>query len=117
MNNGTDPVHYTPKILKPFEQQTVLNVKVKLVCCDVQFDRIRNAAISGTGPDITQAGTTQVPFFAALGGFEDLNKYVGQIGGASAYAPGIWKTSQVVGRGGVWGIPGFTESRALLYRQ
>ena len=117
MNNGPDPVADTRRILKPFEQQTGVNVKVKLVGWDVQFDRIRNAAISGTGPDITQAGTTQVPFFAATGGFEDLNKYVGQIGGAGAYAPGIWKTSQVVGRNGVWGIPWFTESRAILYRK
>jgi multiple sugar transport system substrate-binding protein len=117
MNNGPDPVHDTQKILKPFEQQTGVNVKVKLVGWDVQFDRIRNAAISGTGPDITQAGTTQVPFFAALGGFEDLSKYAPQIGGASAYAPGIWKTSEVVGQKGVWGIPWFTEARAIYYRK
>ena len=58
-----------------------------------------------------------MPFFAALGGFEDLSKYVSQIGGAGAYAPGIWKTTQVVGRKGVWGVPWFTESRAILYRK
>jgi multiple sugar transport system substrate-binding protein len=117
MNNGPDPVADTRKILKPFEAQTGVNVKVKLVGWDVQFDRIRNSAISGTGPDITQAGTTQVPFFAALGGFEDLNKYVPQIGGSSAYAPGIWKTSQVIGKPGVWGVPWFTEARAIYYRK
>jgi multiple sugar transport system substrate-binding protein len=117
MNNGPDPVSDTRRILKPFEQQTGVNVKVKLVGWDVQFDRIRNAAISGTGPDITQAGTTQVPFFAALSGFEDLNKFVPQIGGASAYAPGIWKTTQVVGKPGVWGVPWFTEARAIYYRK
>jgi multiple sugar transport system substrate-binding protein len=117
MNNGPDPVKDTQRILKPFEQQTGVKVKVKLVGWDVQFDRIRNAAISGTGPDITQAGTTQVPFFAALGGFEDLTKYVPQIGGPSAYASGIWKTTQVAGRSGVWGVPWFTESRAILYRK
>src|SRR5215813_12691754 len=96
MNNGPAPVADTRRILKPFEQQTGVKVNVKLVGWDVQFDRIRNAAVSGTGPDITQAGTTQVPFFAALGGFEDLSKYQSQIGGQSAYAPGIWKTTQVV---------------------
>src|SRR5919204_5481519 len=78
MNNGPAPVADTNRILKPFEQQTGVNVKVKLVGWDTQFDRIRNAAISGTGPDITQAGATPGPFFAALGGFEDLNKYVPQ---------------------------------------
>ena len=117
MNNGPDPVADTRRILKPFEQQTGVNVKVKLVGWDVQFDKIKNAAVSGTGPDITQAGTTQVPFFAALGGFENLNPYVAQVGGSGAYAPGIWKTTEVVGEPGVWGVPWFTEARAIYYRK
>ncbi len=116
MNNGPDPVADTEKIVKPFEQQTGVDVDVQLVGWDVQFDRIRNAAVSGEGPDVTQAGTTQVPFFAALGGFEDLSDRVGDIGGASAYAPGIWGTSQVVGQDGTWGIPWFTEARTIYYR-
>ena len=56
-------------MVAPFTAKTGVNVDVQEVGWDVQFDRIRNAAVSGEGPDITQAGTTQVPFFAALGGF------------------------------------------------
>ncbi len=41
---------------------------------------------------MTQAGTTQVPFFAALGGFEDINNRVGDVGGKSAHADGVWQT-------------------------
>jgi multiple sugar transport system substrate-binding protein len=117
MNNGPDPVADTKRILKPFERKTGVDVNVKLVGWDTQFDRIRNAAVSGTRPDITQAGTTQVPFFAALGGFNDLNSYVGQIGGKGAYAPGIWGTTQVKGRDGTWAVPWFTEARAIYYRK
>jgi multiple sugar transport system substrate-binding protein len=117
MNNGPKPVADTQNIVKPFEQQTGIKVKVELVGWDVQLDRIRNAAVSGEGPDVTQAGTTQVPFFAALGGFENLQDKVGQIGGASAYAPGIWKTSQVEGQDGTWGVPWFTEARTIYYRK
>ncbi|HYZ27516.1 MAG TPA: extracellular solute-binding protein [Thermoleophilaceae bacterium] len=117
MNNGPDPVGDTERILKPFEKRSGIKVNVKLVGWDVQFDRIRNAAVSGTGPDITQAGTTQVPFFAALGGFESLDKDVSQIGGKSAYAPGIWETTQVEGQSGTWAVPWFTEARAIYYRK
>jgi multiple sugar transport system substrate-binding protein len=117
MNNGPHPVEDTQRILKPFEQQTGVKVNVKLVGWDVQFDRIKNSAVSGTGPDITQAGTTQVPFFAALDGFQDLSPYVSQIGGAGAYANGIWKTTQVEGRSGTWAVPWFTEARAIYYRK
>ncbi|HWH93244.1 MAG TPA: extracellular solute-binding protein [Baekduia sp.] len=117
MNNGPKPVADTERIVAPFEKRTGINVKVELVGWDVQLDRIRNAAVSGEAPDVTQAGTTQVPFFAALGGFEDLSSRVSQIGGASAYAPGIWKTSQVEGQDGTWGVPWFTEARTIYYRK
>ena len=64
------------KALEPFTEKTGINVDVEVVDWGVQLDRIRNAAVSGEGPDVTQAGTTQVPFFAALGGFEDLSSRV-----------------------------------------
>jgi multiple sugar transport system substrate-binding protein len=117
MNNGPEPVEDTERILAPFEKETGIDVKVQLVGWDIQFDRIRNAAVSGEGPDVTQAGTTQVPFFAALGGFEDISDRVADIGGEDAYAPGVWKTTQVVGREGTWAVPWFTEARAVYYRK
>jgi multiple sugar transport system substrate-binding protein len=117
MDNGPDPVGDTERIVKPFEDETGIDVNVQLVGWDVQFDRIRNAAISGRGPCVTQAGTTQVPFFAALGGFVDLGDRIGDIGGEDAYAPGIWSTTQVVGQDGTWAVPWFTEARAVYYRK
>ena len=117
MNNGPDPVNDTEKIIRPFEKKSGIDVKVQLVGWDVQFDRIRNAAVSGEGPDVTQAGTTQVPFFAALGGFEDLGGRVSDIGGDGAYAPGIWQTTQLQGDDGTFAVPWFTEARAIYYRK
>jgi multiple sugar transport system substrate-binding protein len=117
MNNGPQPVQDTQRIVRAFERQTGVNVKVELVGWDVQFDRIRNAAVSGGGPDVTQAGTTQVPFFAALNGFADLNGRIKDIGGKAAYAPGIWETTQLEGNNGTYAIPWFTEARAIYYRK
>jgi multiple sugar transport system substrate-binding protein len=117
MNNGPDPVGDTEEIVRPFEKESGIDVQVQLVGWDVQFDRIRNAAVSGKGPDVTQAGTTQVPFFAALGGFVDLADRVDDIGGDAAYAPGVWQTTQVSGRDGVYAVPWFTEARSIYYRK
>lgn len=117
MNNGPEPVKDTERIVAPFERSTGINVDVELVGWDVQYQRITNAAISGESPDVTQAGTTQVPYFAALRGFDNLQSRVGQIGGKSAYAPGVWSTTQVVGRPGVWSVPWFTEARTIYYRK
>ncbi len=117
MPNSPKPKEDLDKMIAPFTAKTGVNVDVQEVGWDVQFDRIRNAAVSGEGPDITQAGTTQVPFFAALGGFNDLSSNVEDIGGEKAYAPGIWSTTKVEGQDGVWAIPWFTEARSIYYRK
>lgn len=116
MNNGPQPVADLERIVKPFETKSGVDVRVELVGWDVQFDRIRSAAATGRGPDLTQAGTTQVPFFASLGGFEDLSNRIADIGGADAYADGVFATTQVQGLEGTWAVPWFTEARALYYR-
>jgi multiple sugar transport system substrate-binding protein len=117
MPNGPQPKEDMEAALKPFTDKTGIKVDVEVVDWGVQLDRIRNAAVSGEGPDITQAGTTQVPFFAALGGFEDVSSRVDDIGGASAYPEGVWKTTQVVGQDGTWAVPWFTEARSIYYRK
>jgi multiple sugar transport system substrate-binding protein len=116
MNNGAKPVEDMERILQPFERQTGIDVDVQLVGWDVQFQRITNAALSGEAPDVTQAGTTQVAYFAALNGFENLSSRMSQIGGRAAYPAGVWQTSQVVGKAGVWGVPWFSEARTIYYR-
>src|SRR4051812_14877319 len=117
MPNSPKPKEDLEKMIAPFTAKTGVKVDVQEVGWDVQFDRIRNAAVSGEGPDITQAGTTQVPFFAALGGFKDLTGNVADIGGKDAYAPGIWNTTQVEGQEGTWAVPWFTEARSIYYRK
>jgi multiple sugar transport system substrate-binding protein len=117
MPNGPDPKNDIDTLLKPFTAKTGITVNTEIVGWDVMQDRIRNAAVSGEGPDITQAGTTQVPFFAALDGFEDVSSRVGDIGGDGAYPKGVWSTTQVAGKDGTWAVPWFTEARAIYYRK
>jgi multiple sugar transport system substrate-binding protein len=117
MPNGPQPKEDMVASLEPFTEKTGIKVDVEVVDWGVQLDRIRNAAVSGEGPDITQAGTTQVPFFAALGGFEDLGSRVEDVGGQGAYPEGVWQTTQVVGQDGTWAIPWFTEARSIYYRK
>ena len=117
MPNGPQPQEDMEASLAPFTEKTGIKVDVEVVDWGVQLDRLRNAAVSGEGPDITQAGTTQVPFFAALGGFEDLGDRVEDVGGSAAYPEGVWQTTQVVGQDGTWSVPWFTEARSIYYRK
>ena len=117
MDNGPAPIADMQRTLAPFTRETGIKVDVELVPWGVQFDRIRAAAVSGQGPDVTQAGTTQVPYFAALGGFADLRSLAGDVGGSAAYSRATWKTTQRIGSTGTWAIPWFTEARAIYYRR
>jgi multiple sugar transport system substrate-binding protein len=117
MPNSPAPQEDMEKALAAFTKDTGVNVDVEVVDWGVQLDRIRNAAVSGEGPDVTQAGTTQVPFFAALGGFEDVSDQTEDVGGSGAYADGVWQTTQVVGQDGTWAVPWFTEARSIYYRK
>jgi multiple sugar transport system substrate-binding protein len=117
MPNGPQPKEDMEAAIAPFTEKTGIKVDVEVVDWGVQLDRIRNAAVSGEGPDVTQAGTTQVPFFAAVGGFSDLAGRVDDLGGQAAYPEGVWNTTQVVGQDGVWSVPWFTEARSIYYRK
>ena len=117
MNNGPKPVADTRRIVAPFEQKTGIRGQGRARRLGRPAGPDPQRGGLGEGPDVTQAGTTQVPFFAALGGFDNLQDKVADIGGASAYAPGIWKTSQVEGQEGTWGVPWFTEARTIYYRK
>jgi len=114
MPNGPDPGPDFENLVAPFEDETGIDVTVEVVGWDVQFDRISNAATTGEGPDLTQAGTTQVPFFASLGGFADLTDQAGEL--EADYSDGVWTTTQVAGQDGIWADPWFTEARAIYYR-
>src|SRR4051812_7555408 len=105
MPNSPKPKEDLQKMVEPFTAKTGVKVDVQEVGWDVQFDRIRNAAVSGEGPDITQAGTTQVPFFAALGGFTDLSGRGGGIGGKGADAPRLLEKTPGAGPDRTGGIP------------
>ncbi len=117
MPNGPQPQEDMEAALVPFTEKTGIKVDVEVVDWGVQLDRIRNAAVSGEAPDVTQSGTTQVPFFAALGGFEDLSGRVEDVGGEGAYPDGVWQTTQVVDQDGTWSVPWFTEARSIYYRK
>ena len=94
-----------------------MKVDVGVVGWDVQFDRIRNAAVSGDGPGHHpgrhHAGAVLRRARRVLGPHARIK----DIGGKAAYAPGIWKTTQVEGQNGTWAIPWFTEARSIYYRK
>ena len=93
-------------------------MNVQLVGWDVQYQRITNAAISGEAPDVTQAGTTQVPVLRGARRLREPREPHGhdrRPQGVRTRVSGRRRSSPA-GRG-VWSVPWFTEARTIYYRK
>ncbi|KEO81647.1 sugar ABC transporter substrate-binding protein [Tumebacillus flagellatus] len=117
MPNSPQPDKDFLTLLKPYLDQHP-NVKINVTVLDWNsaWTKITAAATSGTGPDILQLGTTWVPAIAAMGGIEEVTDKVNDVGGASAWAPASWATTQIAGKPNVYGVPWFIDARAIFYR-
>jgi multiple sugar transport system substrate-binding protein len=79
--------------------------------------RISTASTSGTGPDVTQLGTTWVGGFTELGG---LRPYpapeVAALGGQAAFTPAAWTSTHLMDRPEITAAPWLIDIQTLYYR-
>ncbi len=118
MPNSPQPDKDFMKLIQPYlDQHKNVTVKVTVLDWGSAWTKITTAATSGTGPDILQLGTTWVPAIAAMHGIENITSKVSSVGGASAYYPASWATTQVAGQPDVYAVPWFIDARAIFYRK
>ncbi|MBX6353983.1 MAG: extracellular solute-binding protein, partial [Thermoflavifilum sp.] len=117
MPNSPQPDKDFMKLVQPYLQQHP-NVTIKVTVLDwgSAWTKITAAATSGTGPDVLQLGTTWVPAIAAMHGIDPITDKVSQVGGADAYFPASWQTTQIAGQPDVYAVPWFIDARAIFYR-
>ncbi|MGB9613455.1 MAG: sugar ABC transporter substrate-binding protein, partial [Candidatus Margulisiibacteriota bacterium] len=117
MPNSLRPVQDIEDLLKPFEKETGIKVKVTSVDWGAAWSKITTAATSGDVPDLVQLGSTWVSAIAAMGALEDLSKEaIASLGGPQAFVPVAWQTTGVEKSGKTNAIPWFVDARALFYR-
>jgi len=117
MPNSLRPVQDVEDLLKPFEKETGIKVKITSVDWGAAWSKITTAATSGDVPDLVQLGSTWVSAIAAMGALEDISKEaVKSLGGPQAFVPVAWQTTGVEGSGKVNAIPWFVDARALFFR-
>ncbi len=118
MPNSLNPVGDIENLLKPFEQQTGIKVKVTSVDWGAGWSKITTAATSGDVPDLVQLGSTWVSAIAGMGALEEISKEaIASLGGPGAFVPVSWQTTGVEGSGKVSAIPWFVDARALFFRK
>jgi len=101
------------ELAKDFEAENPdSKVKVTVIPFDAAHDKIATAIAGGQTPDMTLAGTTWLPEFAATGALDPTPTDVID---ESAFFEGSWSTTVVDGTS--MGAPWYTETRQIYYRK
>jgi multiple sugar transport system substrate-binding protein len=114
----TNAQHDVPTLLAPWlAQHPGTTVRVTVLDWESGWNKITAAAASRRGPDLLELGTTWMPAIAAMGGLERLSALqLAEVDNGAPYYPQLWKTTQVFGHTGVYGLPWYADVRAAFYR-
>ena len=114
----TNAQHDVPALIAPWlAQHSGVTVRVTVLDWESGWNKITAAAASRRGPDLLELGSTWMPAIAAMGGLEPLSaKQLAEVDNGAPYYPELWKTTQVFGRNGVYGLPWYADVRAGFYR-
>jgi multiple sugar transport system substrate-binding protein len=114
----TNAQHDVPTLLAPWlAQHPGTTVRVTVLDWESGWNKITAAAASRRGPDLLELGTTWMPAIAAMGGLERLSaSQLAEVDNGAPYYPQLWKTTQVFGHTGVYGLPWYADVRAAFYR-
>lgn len=117
MPNSLEPVADLERLLKPFEDETGIKVKITSVDWGAAWSKITTAATSGDVPDVVQIGSTWVSAISGMGALEELSlEAVAELGGEKTFVPVAWKTTGIENSGKITAIPWIVDARALFYR-
>ncbi|MBN2057740.1 MAG: sugar ABC transporter substrate-binding protein [Candidatus Saganbacteria bacterium] len=117
MPNSLEPVADLERLLKPFEEETGIKVKITSVDWGAAWSKITTAATSGDVPDIVQLGSTWVSAITGMGALEEISaEAIAELGSKKVFVPVGWKTTGIEGSGKTTAIPWFLDARALYYR-
>ena len=118
MPNSLEPVADLERLLKPFEQETGIKVKITSVDWGAAWSKITTAATSGDVPDMVQLGSTWVSAISGMGALDTFSaEAIAELGGAKTFVPVAWKTTGIENSGQTTAIPWIVDARALYYRR
>jgi multiple sugar transport system substrate-binding protein len=118
MPNSLEPVGDLERLLKPFEKESGIKVKITSVDWGAAWSKITTAATSGDVPDMVQLGSTWVSAIAGMGALDNFSsEAITAVGGQNAFVPVSWKTTGIENSGQINAIPWIVDARTLFYRK
>ncbi|GEK88460.1 multiple sugar transport system substrate-binding protein [Alkalibacterium putridalgicola] len=103
-------------IFDAYTEETGIDINLQSIPWSSAHDRLLTAVASGEGPDVVQMGSSYMAEFTDAGALADLTEYVESNDALSAdkFYEGNINTTEI--DGSYYGIPWYTETRALYYR-
>lgn len=103
--------------IKPFTEETGIEVEVEAIPWDNVNDRLTTAIASGEGPDVTQIGLSQLASFVEGGALEDIGDEIGDYPNLDpANFPASVSPENLYPDGGTYSVPWVSDTRVLFYR-
>lgn len=113
MGDGNEQIQ---PILDDFTEESGIEVNIQSIPWSSAHDRLLTAVASGEGPDVVQMGTTWMAEFVDAGALEDISEYIEseETLNSENFFEGSVATTEF--DGAYYGVPWYTETRALYYR-
>ncbi len=118
MVNAPEEVEGLLPLLKTFERQEGIRVRLRYIVWANGWADIFKFGLYGTGPDISEVGSTWV---GSLAGMNVLRPFttpdIAELGGASSFFHGLWRSSFVLNEATPWAVPWMSDTYGLYYRR
>lgn len=118
MPNGPSPEKAMRREVDRFHKlHPNITVRATRVDWPDALTRLTTAAASGSGPDVSQLGTTWVGSISSLEGLRPFREEeLAWLGGREVYLPASWTSTRLLGHPEVTAVPWFVDIRAVFYR-
>jgi multiple sugar transport system substrate-binding protein len=122
MNHGARFVDEARAMLRQFEQDEHIEVKLRVLEWRDAWAELVRAALYNDGPHISEIGNTWLSEFISMNALRPfVGLEVSRLGGAHQFLPSAWQSAMSRGPGGLtvmaWAVPWLADMRLLHYRQ
>ncbi len=122
MNHGALFVEEVRALLRQFEQDTQIEVHLRVLEWRDAWAELVRAALYNDGPHISEIGNTWLSEFISMNALRPfIGMEVSRLGGAQQFLPSAWQSAMSRGPSGVtvmaWAVPWLADMRLIHYRQ
>lgn len=113
MPNSQNAAEDFLSVCKPFtDENPNITLQPSVVDWGAAWTRLTAASMTGEAPDISQLGSSWVAGIGSMGGLVDLSGKINK----DAFVEATQQFMGIKGKSEIYGMPWFTETRALYYR-